>query len=97
MLKLEVDFHVGKKQLKQILEKVFNVHGATRAAITLKGVLSMLGVFTAASRRPSMASSRIRNCQIKGTLVGSFTAMNSKPVGIHSGLCIRSKKVGVIK
>ena len=29
-LKLEVDFHVGKKQLKQILEKVINVHGATQ-------------------------------------------------------------------
>ncbi len=26
---LEVDFHVGKKQLKQILEKVINTHGAT--------------------------------------------------------------------
>ena len=31
-LKLEVDFHVGKKQLKQILEKVINVHGATQTA-----------------------------------------------------------------
>ncbi len=30
LLKLEVDFHVGKKQLKQILEKVINTHGATR-------------------------------------------------------------------
>ena len=38
MLKLEVDFHVGKKQLKQILEKVFNVHGATQAAITLDDI-----------------------------------------------------------
>ena len=28
-LVLEVDFHVGKKQLKQILEKVINTHGAT--------------------------------------------------------------------
>ena len=27
-LKLEVDFHVGKKQLKQILEKVINTHGS---------------------------------------------------------------------
>ena len=27
-LKLEVDFHVGKKGLKQILEKVINIHGA---------------------------------------------------------------------
>ena len=28
-LKLEIDFHVGKKQLKQILEKCINNHGAT--------------------------------------------------------------------
>ena len=34
-LKLEVDFHVAKKQLKQILEKVINVHGATQTAVTL--------------------------------------------------------------
>ena len=31
-LTLEVDFHVGKKQLKQILEKCINVHGATGTA-----------------------------------------------------------------
>ncbi len=37
-LKLEVDFHVGKKQLKQILEKVFNVHGATQTAMTLDDI-----------------------------------------------------------
>ncbi len=29
-LKLEVDFLVAKKQNKQILEKVINIHGATR-------------------------------------------------------------------
>ena len=34
-LKLEVDFHVGKKQLKQILEKVINIHGAVRTAEVL--------------------------------------------------------------
>ena len=37
-LLLEVDFHVGKKQLKQILEKVFNVHGATQTAVTLDDI-----------------------------------------------------------
>ncbi len=37
-LKLEVDFHVGKKQLKQILEKVFNVHGATKTAMALDDI-----------------------------------------------------------
>ncbi len=37
-LKLEVDFHVGKKQLKQILEKVINVHGATQTAVTLDDI-----------------------------------------------------------
>ena len=37
-LKLEVDFHVGKKQLKQILEKVINIHGATQTAVTLDDI-----------------------------------------------------------
>ena len=37
-LVLEVDFHVGKKQLKQILEKVINVHGATQTAVTLDDI-----------------------------------------------------------
>ena len=37
-LKLEVDFHVAKKQLKQILEKVINVHGATQTAVTLDDI-----------------------------------------------------------
>ena len=35
---LEVDFHVGKKQLKQILEKVINVHGASITAEVLDGI-----------------------------------------------------------
>ena len=34
-LKLEVDFHVGKKGLKQILEKVINIHGASKTAEVL--------------------------------------------------------------
>ena len=34
-LKLEIDFHVGKKQLKQILEKVINTHGASKTAEVL--------------------------------------------------------------
>ena len=40
-LLMEVDFHVGKKQLKQILEKVINVHGATQTAVTLDAIKSM--------------------------------------------------------
>ena len=38
---LEVDFHVGKKQLKQILEKVINTHGATATAEVLDHVKAM--------------------------------------------------------
>ncbi len=38
---LEVDFHVAKKQLKQILEKVINVHGATKTAEVLDDIKSM--------------------------------------------------------
>ncbi|NBH82581.1 DNA-directed RNA polymerase subunit beta' [bacterium C-53] len=41
ILALEVDFHVGKKQLKQILEKVINNHGATRTAEVLDNIKAM--------------------------------------------------------
>ena len=41
VLLLEIDFHVGKKQLKQILEKVINVHGATQTAVTLDDIKSI--------------------------------------------------------
>ncbi len=37
-LKPEVDFHVGKKGLKQILEKVINTHGASKTAEVLDDV-----------------------------------------------------------
>ena len=40
-LKLEVDFLVAKKQNKQILEKVINIHGATRTAEVLDAVKAM--------------------------------------------------------
>ena len=40
-LKLEIDFHVGKKQLKQILEKCINNHGATKTAETLDAIKSL--------------------------------------------------------
>ena len=41
LLKLEVNFHVGKKQIKQILEKVINIHGATKTAEVLDDVKAM--------------------------------------------------------
>mgnify|MGYP000296719311 CR=1 FL=1 len=37
-LKPEIDFLVKKKQLKQILEKVINTHGAIQTAITLDDI-----------------------------------------------------------
>jgi DNA-directed RNA polymerase subunit beta' len=40
-LKLEVDFLVGKKQLKPILEKCINIHGATKTAEILDAVKSL--------------------------------------------------------
>ena len=40
-LKLEVDFHVEKKGLKRILEKVINTHGASRTAEVLDDVKSI--------------------------------------------------------
>ena len=40
-LLLEIDFHVGKKQLKKILEKVINTHGASVTAEVLDNVKAM--------------------------------------------------------
>ena len=40
-LLLEIDFHVGKKYLKKILEKVINVHGATKTAEVLDDIKAM--------------------------------------------------------
>ncbi len=37
----EIDFHVGKKQLKKILEKVINTHGATKTAEVLDSIKAM--------------------------------------------------------
>lgn len=36
--KLEVDFHVGKRELKQILEKYINTHGSTKTAEVLDSI-----------------------------------------------------------
>ncbi len=40
-LSLEIDFHVGKKGLKQILERVINNHGPIKTAETLDAIKSM--------------------------------------------------------
>ncbi len=37
----EIDFHTGKKQLKKILEKCINTHGATKTAETLDAIKSL--------------------------------------------------------
>ena len=41
LLKLEIDFHVGKKQLKQILDKCINIHGATKTAEVLDDIKAL--------------------------------------------------------
>ncbi len=40
-LELEVNFHVGKKGLKQILDKCINTHGATKTAEVLDNIKAM--------------------------------------------------------
>ena len=47
---------------------------STNAAITLKGVLNILGVLSAASLIPSMANSRIKNCKIIGIFIVALLA-----------------------
>ncbi|MDD6400914.1 MAG: DNA-directed RNA polymerase subunit beta' [Lachnospiraceae bacterium] len=41
MLELEINFHVGKKGLKQILDKCINTHGATKTAEVLDLIKAM--------------------------------------------------------
>ncbi len=41
VLRYEIEFHVGKKGLKQILEKVINTHGATKTAEVLDDIKAM--------------------------------------------------------
>jgi DNA-directed RNA polymerase subunit beta' len=41
LLKLEIDFQVGKKQLKQILDKCINTHGATKTAEMLDEIKAL--------------------------------------------------------
>ena len=41
ILEPEVNFHVGKKQLKKILDKCINTHGATKTAEVLDDIKSM--------------------------------------------------------
>ena len=41
LLKLEVDFQVGKKQLKQILDRCINTHGATKTAEMLDDIKAL--------------------------------------------------------
>ncbi|MBR4514817.1 MAG: DNA-directed RNA polymerase subunit beta' [Lachnospiraceae bacterium] len=41
LIKLEIGFHVGKKGLKQILDKCINIHGATKTAEVLDDVKAM--------------------------------------------------------
>ena len=67
----------------------------TIPAMTLKGVVSMLGVLTAARRRPSMANSRMRSCQISGTNCSSAIWMNWSQSGIHWGFCMSRSHRGV--
>ncbi|MDD3746030.1 MAG: DNA-directed RNA polymerase subunit beta' [Anaerostipes sp.] len=40
-LALEIDYHVGKKQLKQILDKCINIHGATKTAEMLDDIKAL--------------------------------------------------------
>ena len=63
----------------------------TIPAVMLRGVDSIFGVFTAARRRPSSASSKIRSCKMMGTLILSFIAMNDNQSGSIVGCMVESR------
>src|SRR5699024_4374793 len=81
-LLLEVDFHVGKKQLKKILEKVINTHGASATAEVLDNVKSIGYKFsTRAAMTVSISEDR------------KSTRLNSSHVSIsYAVFCLKKKK-----
>ena len=79
-LKMEIDFHVGKKQLKQILEKVINTHGATQTAEVLDDVKAIGYKF---STRAAMTVS-ISDMTVppqKPELIAKLSKMNAAVMG----------------
>ena len=63
----------------------------TMPAMTLKGVLSMLGVLRAASRRPSMASSSMSIWNTRGMFTVSRIATNPNASGSQPGFCMNRR------
>ena len=61
----------------------------------LKGVDNIVGVLTAASLRPSTASSSIRSCKSTGTVISSVISTNFINSGTQSGLFTKSSHNGV--
>ena len=66
--KLEVDFHVGKKQLKGILQKVIDVHGTTKTAEVLDDIKA-IGYKYSTKAAMTVSVSEMTVPAIKGELI----------------------------
>ncbi len=91
-IQLEVNFLVGKKQLKQILEKVINTHGATKTAEVLDKVKAT-GYKYSTKAAMTVSISDMTVPPIKPTLIAEAQEKVDKISTMYSrGLCTEEER-----
>ncbi len=91
-LKLEVDFHVGKKGLKQILEKVINTHGATRTAEVLDAIKAMGYKYSTRAAMTVSVSDMTVPAQKKQMIADAEKAVDAVARDYRRGLCSEEER-----
>ncbi len=97
-LKLEVDYLVGKKQLKSILDKVINTHGATRTAEVLDLVKAMGYKYSTRAAMTVSISDMIVPAVKADMLAQAQEQVDKITRDYHRGLCTEDERYkGVIQ
>ena len=97
-LKLEVDYLVGKKQLKRILDKVINTHGATKTAEVLDLVKAMGYKYSTRAAMTVSISDMIVPAVKADLLAQAQEQVDRITRDYHRGLCTEDERYkGVIQ
>jgi DNA-directed RNA polymerase subunit beta' len=97
-LKLEVDYLVGKKQLKRILDKVINTHGATKTAEVLDLVKAMGYKYSTRAAMTVSISDMIVPAVKADMLAQAQEQVDRITRDYHRGLCTEDERYkGVIQ
>ncbi len=95
---LEVDFHVGKKQLKQILERVINTHGAVRTAEVLDLIKATGYHYSTIAAMTVSISDMTVPAEKEQMLEEAQETVNKIEMNFRRGLCTEEERYkGVLK